>query len=61
MQWGSEECRSPIKVFSYGFVASVDISQLPFVVISVIFLAMEQGVEEDVIIVLQALSAPVYF
>jgi len=40
---------------------SADISQLSFVVISVIFLAVEQGVEEDVIIVLRALSAPVYF
>ena len=57
----AEQCRSRINAFSYGFVASADISQLPFVVISVIFLAMEQGVEEDVIIVLRALSAPVYF
>jgi len=61
MQWGSEECRSPIKVFSYGFVASADISQLPLVANSVIFLAVEQGEEENVIIVLRALSAPVYF
>ena len=57
----AEQCRSRINAFSYGFVASADISQLPFVVISVIFLAVEQGVEEDVIIVLRALSAPVYF
>jgi len=58
---GAEQWRSRINAFSYGFVASADISQLPFVVISVIFLAAEQGVEEDVIIVLRALSAPVYF
>ena len=57
----AEQCRSPIKVLSYAFVASADISQLPFVVISLIFLAREQGAEEDVIIVLRALSAPVYF
>ena len=61
MQWGSEKCRSRINAFSYGLVASAAISQLPFVVNSVIFLAMEQGVEENVIIVLRALSAPVYF
>ena len=32
---GAEQCRSRINAFSYGFVASADISQLPFVVISV--------------------------
>ena len=58
---GAEKCRSRINAFSYGFVASADISQLPFVVISVIFLAVEQGVEKNVITVLRALSAPVYF
>ena len=40
-----------------GFVVSADISQLPFVVISLIFLAMEHGTEENVIIVLRALSS----
>ncbi len=49
---GAEQCRSRINAFSYAFVASADISQLPFVVISVIFLAVEQGLEENVIIVL---------
>ncbi len=48
----AEQCRSRINAFSYGLVASADISQLPFVVISVIFLAMEQGLEENVIIVI---------
>ena len=57
----AEQCRSRINAFSYGFVASADISRLPFVVISVIFLAVEQGAEENVIIVLRALSAPAYF
>ena len=50
-----------VNASSYGFVASADISQLSFVVISVIFLAMEQGVEENIIVVLRALSAPAYF
>jgi len=48
----AEQCRSRINALSYGLVASADISQLPFVVISVIFLAMEQGLEENVIIVI---------
>ncbi len=46
------QCRSRINAFSYGSVASADISQLSFVVISMIFLAMEQGVEENVSVVL---------
>ena len=58
---GAEQCRSQINAFSYAFVASADISQLPLVANSVIFLAVEQGVEENVIIVLRALNAPVYF
>ena len=57
----AEQCRTPANVSSYGFVASADISQLPFVINSVIFLAMEQEVEEIVIIVLRALNSPVYF
>ncbi len=57
----AEQCRKTVNVSSYGFVASADISQLSFVIISVIFLAMEQGVEENVIVVLRALSAPAYF
>jgi len=57
----AEQCRSQINAFSCAFVASADISQLPLVANSVIFLAVEQGVEENVIIVLRALSAPVYF
>jgi hypothetical protein len=53
----AEQCRSRINALSYGFVVSADISQLPFVVISLIFLAMEHGTEENVIIVLRALSS----
>jgi len=58
---GAEQSRSRINAFSYALVASADISQLPLVANSVIFLAAEQGVEEIVIIVLRALNAPVYF
>jgi len=58
---GAEQSHSRINAFSYAFVASTDISQLPLVANSVIFLAAEQGVEENVIIVLRALNAPVYF
>ena len=57
----AEQCRSPINAFSYGFVAPPDISQFLFVVNSVMFLAIERGVEENVIIVLRTPSAPVYF
>ena len=57
----AEQCRSRINAFSYAFVASADISQLPLVANSVIFLAVEQRVEGNVVIVLRALSAPVYF
>jgi len=38
-----------INAFSYGFVASADISQLSFVVISLTSLAMEQRAEENAI------------
>jgi len=44
-----------------GLVASADISRLSFVVISLTSLAMEEGAEKNVIVVLRALSAPVYF
>ena len=57
----TEQCRSRINAFSYCFVASANISQLLLVVNILIFLAMEQGVEENVIIALPVLSAPVYF
>ena len=48
----AEQCRSPINAFSYSFVASADISQLPFVVISLTSLAMEEGADENAIIVM---------
>jgi len=57
----TEQCRSRINAFSYGFVASANISQLLFVLNSLIFLAVEQGVEENVVIILPVLSTPVYF
>ena len=47
-----EQCRSPINAFSYSFVASADISRLSFVVISLTSLAMEEGADENAIIVM---------
>ena len=58
----AEQCRSRINAFSYGFVASADISRLSFVAISLTSLAMEEGAEENAVNNhAEALSAPVYF
>ena len=48
----AEQCRKIVNVSSYGFVASADISRLSLVVISLTSLAMEEGAEENAIIVM---------
>ena len=48
----AEQCRSTINAFSYSFVVSADISRLLFVVISLTSLAMEEGADENAIIVM---------